>query len=85
MIELGHLFLTTLVIPVMIWSLLWKGWALWLAARRGEKIWFIAVLVINTLGIFEIIYIFVVAKRNDMKVGKDTKQTEVVPLEDKTN
>jgi len=50
-----------------LWVLPWKGWALWLAARRKEKWWFIALLVVNTLAILEIIYIFGVAKRKDSK------------------
>ena len=50
---------------ITLWTLPWKGWALWLAARRGEKIWFIALLILNTLAILEIIYIFVIAKRSD--------------------
>ena len=49
----------------VVWSLAWKGWSLWLAARRGEKLWFFALLLINSLGILEIIYIFLVAKRKD--------------------
>ncbi len=55
--------ISTFVILAAIWSLAWKGWALWLAARRGEKVWFIVLLVLNTLGILEIIYIFAVAKQ----------------------
>ncbi len=39
-----------------------KGFALWEAAKRNEKWWFIALLFINTLGILEIVYIFVFAK-----------------------
>lgn len=57
-----------LLIPVLLitlWTLPWKGWALWLAARRGEKWWFIAILVLNTLAILEIIYIFGIARRKD--------------------
>jgi methionyl-tRNA synthetase len=50
---------------ILVWSLAWKGWALWLAARRGEFVWFLIMLVVNTLGILEIIYIFMVAKRED--------------------
>ena len=42
---------------VVIWSLAWKGLALWHAARRSEKGWFIALLVINTAGILEIVYL----------------------------
>ena len=45
-------------ILLMLWSLFWKGLALWHAAKRHEKKWFIAILVINTLGILEIIYLF---------------------------
>lgn len=48
---------------ILAWSLVWKGLALWHAARRGEEWWFIALLVINTLGILEIIYLFFFAKR----------------------
>ncbi|MAZ67221.1 hypothetical protein CL652_00415 [bacterium] len=48
-----------------LWTLPWKGWALWLAARRGERVWFIVLLVVNTLAVLEIIYIFGVAKRRD--------------------
>jgi len=50
---------------VTLWTLPWKGWALWLAARRKEKWWFIAILVLNTLAILEIIYIFGIAKHRD--------------------
>lgn len=52
-----------LAIAFVAWSLLWKGWALWIAARNLHKRWFIALLVINTLGILEIIYIFGFGKK----------------------
>lgn len=37
-----------------------KGYALWHAARRSEKWWFIALLIINTIGILELVYLFFV-------------------------
>lgn len=43
---------------LIIWSLIIKGIALYHAARHEEKIWFIGLLFINTLGILEIIYLF---------------------------
>lgn len=52
-------------IVILIWTLFWKGWALWTAARRTEKIWFVAFLVVNTLGILEIIYLFLLKKKDD--------------------
>ncbi|HQI10846.1 MAG TPA: DUF5652 family protein, partial [bacterium] len=44
---------------VTLWALAWKGIALWKSARHNQKWWFIALLVINTLGLLEILYIFV--------------------------
>lgn len=46
----------------ILWTLPWKGVALWKAAKRGEKFWFIAMLIINTYALLEILYIFVFAK-----------------------
>lgn len=49
--------------PLLIWSILWKGLALWRSARMNHKGWFIALLIINTVGIFEIVYLIVTRKR----------------------
>ncbi len=35
-----------------------KGYALWHSARRSEKWWFIALLVVNTMGILELAYLY---------------------------
>ena len=43
---------------IFIVVLILKGMALWHAARRNEIWWFVALLVINTLGILELIYLF---------------------------
>jgi len=50
------------IILILAWSLVWKGLALWHAGRRGQYWWFMILLVVNTLGILEIIYLFFVAK-----------------------
>lgn len=55
----------TLIAALVIWSLVWKGMALWKAARRGEKYWFVALLVINTVGILEILYIYFFSKKKN--------------------
>ncbi len=39
------------------WELAWKGFALWKAARNEAKVWFVALLVFNTLGILPIAYL----------------------------
>lgn len=53
---------TAVVLVLVVWSLVWKGLALWHAARRGEKVWYVVLLVLNTAGILEIVYLFAVAK-----------------------
>lgn len=55
--------LYAVIIPLIIWSLVWKGIALWRSARLSHKKWFIVMLLANTFGILEIIYIFLVSKK----------------------
>jgi len=50
-------------IIIIFWVLPWKGFAMWTAARNSHKKWFIALLILNTFAILEIIYIFWVAKK----------------------
>jgi len=57
-----------LIALLMLWSMVWKGWALWIAARKNSLAWFIILLIFNTLGILEILYIFIFSK-----MGKNTK------------
>ena len=69
--------ISLIIIPV-------KGYALWIAARRNEKWWFIAILVINTLALLELIYLFVFAKvhlKKDEKpaVASSTPKTPDAP------
>ncbi len=42
---------------LLVWSMFWKGLALWRAAKGGEKVWFVFLFLINTLGILDIIYL----------------------------
>jgi len=45
------------LILLLIWTLAWKGWALWKASKNNHLPVFIVFLVLNTMGIAEIIYI----------------------------
>ena len=45
-------------ILAVVWSLVWKGIALWYAGRSAHLGWFIILFIVNTLGVLEIIYIF---------------------------
>jgi NADH:ubiquinone oxidoreductase subunit 6 (subunit J) len=44
-----------------------KGYALWHAAKRNETWWFVALLIVNTLGILELVYIFFFLKKRPGK------------------
>ena len=52
-----------IMLVLLIWTLYWKYRALWHAAKNDEKWWFIALLVINTLGILEILYLYFFSKK----------------------
>lgn len=47
---------------LLAWTLPWKGYALWISARKGERYWFVALLLLNTLAILDILYIFVFSR-----------------------
>ncbi len=53
---------------VLLWSLLWKGLALWKAAERNQRYWFMTLLVLNTLGILDIFYVYVIARKYKVEV-----------------
>ena len=44
-------------------SIILKGYSLWHAAKREEKAWFIILLIINTGGILELIYLIFIVKK----------------------
>ena len=46
-----------LMLVIALWTIVLKGYSLWYAARGGQKWWFVALLVVNTFGILEIIYL----------------------------
>jgi len=61
--EAVGLLSTPIILLLVAWSLVWKGIALWKAARRDQTAWYVVLLVLNTVGILEIVYIFAVAPR----------------------
>lgn len=45
------------LIPLIIWEAIWKGIALWKSGRNSQLKWFIAIFLLNTVGILPIIYL----------------------------
>ena len=58
-----HPLIIAFIAVVAVWTIVWKGAALWKAARNGSNVWFIFMLILNTVGILEIIYIFFFSKK----------------------
>lgn len=50
---------------VLLWTIPWKGVALWKAARNSHKAWFIILLVFNTFAILEIFYVFIFSRKGE--------------------
>ncbi len=64
---LNYLSDNNLLLLALVWSLPWKGVALWKAANKKDKWWFIAIFVVNTLAVLEITYIFYFSERDRKK------------------
>lgn len=59
---------------IMVWVLPWKGYALWTASKLNHKVWFIVLLIINTLALLDIFYIFFIAKKKPKDPINDLKE-----------
>lgn len=52
-----------LFVLFLVWSITIKGFALYRAGSLRQKGWFVALMIINSAGILELIYLLVVSKR----------------------
>ena len=71
----GGMMFGGLMLLLVVWTLYWKYQALWYAAKHDHKWWFIALLVINTAGILEILYLYIFSKKMP---GHDEGKTPMV-------
>lgn len=62
-----------MLLIALLWVLPWKGVALWKAARLSHKKWFIAMLILNTFGILEIVYIYFIARKYSVETEEHTE------------
>ncbi len=58
--------LVGVLISLVVFELTLKGWALWRAARLGRNVCFIAILVINTIGILPLLFLLATSKEYEM-------------------
>ena len=55
------------IVLIVLWDVVWKGFALWKAGRNNDKVWFICLMIFNTIGVLPLLYLFVFSKRNNEK------------------
>ncbi len=74
---------TWLFIIMITWTSIWKFVALWKAAKKDSLPWFIILAIFNTMGILEILYVYVFSKmeccdfhftKRNVKKKKNSKQ-----------
>jgi uncharacterized membrane protein len=63
-----------LLILLVLWTIPWKVYAVWLASKRNQKTWFVALLVLNTFSVLELIYVFYIVKKTGAEVKADFKK-----------
>lgn len=51
-----------IILLLGVWDVAWKGYGMWKAGRNNEPNWFVAILLLNTIGILPILYIYLFAK-----------------------
>jgi len=62
------------IFPIIyVWSAIWKAIALWKAAKKDAKVWFIVIFVFNSFGLLEILYIFLLYKIDFKKIFSNLK------------
>ena len=52
-----------LLFSLYLWTIAIKGFALWKAANFKQRNWFIGILLLNTFGILELVYLFFFATK----------------------
>ena len=60
---LGNPVLLAAIIGIGVVTYVLKGFALWRAGRNNHGGWFVALLVFNTLGILEVLYLLTAGKK----------------------
>jgi hypothetical protein len=56
------------LIPLIIWSSIWKMIVLWKSARNNHLTIFIIVMFLNTIGILEICYLIYLYYKNKKQI-----------------
>lgn len=59
-----------LIVTLALIEYVLKGVALWIAARKNSKVWFVLLLLVNTAGILPLFYIFYFSKQHEKSLAE---------------
>jgi hypothetical protein len=45
------------VVIIMVWDLFWRSLGLWYAIKNSQRNWFVAIFILNTVGILPLVYL----------------------------
>jgi hypothetical protein len=67
--------LMPVIVLLVLSDLILRGVALFRSAQKNQKVWFVFLLIVNSLGILPIIYLLV---NKDVRLSRTTKTAKVV-------
>jgi len=59
----AHFWLLPIIIFLFVWDTVWKIIAMWKSARNNQLAWYILIIILNTVGILPIIYLWLQRKK----------------------
>jgi len=48
---------------IILWTMPWKGVALWKASQNKQTVWFVVLLITSTMALLDALYIFYFSKK----------------------
>lgn len=70
----SNLGLFSLLIPFAVFDLILRGFALWKSAKKDQNVWFVALLIVNSMGILPLIYL--ILNRDQKPTSKKTLKSK---------
>ncbi len=74
-------YLVAIIVLISLWSVFWKGFALWFSAKNRQLPWFIFLLIFNTAGVLPIIYLIWFKPKSKKKKIVEEEFVEIIKEE----
>lgn len=70
------LLVVVVLLIVAIWDIVWKLLAMWRASKRNEPVWFVLIMIINSMGIVPILYLIFTKEPKKENVKKKNRRNK---------